>query len=524
MATLPTALAPLQLPVFRLLWLTWFAANTTMWMNDVAGAWLMTSLAPSPLWVALVQAASTLPVFFLGLPSGALADIVDRRRFLLATQLWLAAIAAITCTTVLLGWMTAPLLLALTFLNGIGLALRWPVFAAIMPEVLPRPLLAQGLALNGISMNGARIIGPLVAGAIIASLGSAWVFVLNTLLSLMAAYGVMRWHREHKESPLGREPLGSAIRVGLQFVRESHRMRGVLARISLFFLHCTALLALLPLVAKGLPGGDAGTFTLLLASMGSGAIVAVLFMPRLRQALPGDRLVITGTVVQSLSAVAVAWSPHAAVAAVGMFVCGVAWISVANTNTVAAQMALPDWVRARGMSMYQMAIMGSTALGAALWGQVATWLGITAALEIAAVTSVVLMVTAQRLTPDRGTEEDLSPAKRLVLPEVPVRPGSGRILTRVEYRIDPARAEDFMALMNDSRSSRLRQGALAWQLLHDVAEPGRYVEQIIDESWTEHLRRFDRISADDAQLRDRRMSFHLGEEPPRVTRYVIEQD
>jgi MFS family permease len=269
-----SALAPLRTPVFRMLWFTWLAANTTMWMNDVAAAWLMTSLAPSPLWVALVQSASTLPVFLLGLPSGALADILDRRRFLMMTQFWVAAIAILLCITVYFGVMNAPLLLLLTFANGVGLALRWPVFAAIVPELVPRPQLPAALALNGVAMNASRIIGPLVAGAIIASAGSAWVFVLNAVLSLVAGFTIMRWRRDHKESPLGRERLSSAIRVGVQFVWQSSRLRGIMLRISLFFLHSTALLALLPLVARSLPGGAAGTFTVLLASMGAGARIA----------------------------------------------------------------------------------------------------------------------------------------------------------------------------------------------------------------------------------------------------------
>src|SRR4051812_23150643 len=152
-----SALAPLRNTVFRMLWLTWLAANTTMWMNDVAAAWLMTSLAASPLWVALVQSASTLPVFLLGLPSGALADIVDRRRYLMVTQFWVAGVASLISLTVLMGWMTAPLLLALTFANGVGLAMRWPVFAAIVPELVPRKQLPAAIALNGVSMNASRI-------------------------------------------------------------------------------------------------------------------------------------------------------------------------------------------------------------------------------------------------------------------------------------------------------------------------------------------------------------------------------
>lgn len=519
-----TAFGPLGLPVFRMLWFTWFAANTTMWMNDVAAAWLMTSIAPSPLWVALVQSASTLPVFFLGLPSGALADILDRKRYFMATQFWVAGVASLLCLFIAADWITAPLLLALTFANGVGLAMRWPVFAAIIPEVVPRPQLPQALALNGVAMNGSRIVGPLVAGAIIASAGSEWVFVLNAVLSIVAGFVILRWRREHKESPLGRERLASAMRVGVQFVRQSSRMRGILLRISLFFLHSTAQLAMLPLVARGLPGGTAGTFTALLASMGAGAIFAALQMPRIRARLTLQPLVFTGTVIQALGTLAVAYAPNIWVAVPAMFVSGIAWITVANSLTVAAQMALPDWVRARGMSIYQMALMGSTAAGAAFWGQVATWSSVRDSLTVAAFTGVILMAVVQKLVADRGTEEDLTPARALQTPDISAAPGQGRIVVRIEYLIDPARAADFMGLMEESRRSRLRQGALAWQLLHDLSDPGRYVEQITDESWTEHLRRFDRITAADANLRDRRLAFHQGEEPPRVTRYVIAAD
>ncbi|HET8748694.1 MAG TPA: MFS transporter [Ramlibacter sp.] len=519
-----SALGPLKTPVFRMLWFTWLAANTTMWMNDVASAWLMTSIGPSPLWVALVQSAATLPVFLLGLPSGALADTLDRRLYFMATQFWVAAIATLLCVVILMDQLTAPLLLALTFANGIGLAMRWPVFAAIVPEIVSRPQLAQALALNGVAMNASRIIGPLIAGALLASVGGAYVFVLNATLSILAGLTIMRWRREHRESPLGREPLVSAMRVGVQFVWHSSRMRAVMLRIALFFLHSTAMMALLPLVARGLPGGKAGTFTVLLASMGVGAIVSALLMPKIRRWLPLQRRVLVGTVVQALAAVVVGFAPNIYLAVPAMVMAGAAWITVANSLTVAAQMSLPDWVRARGMSVYQMALMGSTAAGAALWGQVATMSSIGVALAVSAATGIASMLAAQRLKIDRGTEEELTPSRVLRMPEMQPPPTAGRILVRVEYRIDPTRVDDFLALMQESRRSRLRQGALEWQLLHDINEPRRYVEQIIDASWTEHLRRFDRISAADAALRDRRLAFHVGEEPPRVSRYVIAQE
>ena len=516
-----SALAPLRHPVFRMLWIAWMAANTTMWMNDVAGAWLMTSLAPTPLWVALVQSASTLPVFLLGLPSGALADILDRRRYFMTTQFWVAGTSSIICLTVFMGWMTAPLLLALTFANGIGLAMRWPVFAAFVPELVPRPQLPAALALNGVAMNTSRIIGPLMAGAIIAAAGSAWVFLLNAVLSLTAGFVIMQWRREHKESPLGRERLGSAIRVGVQFVRQSGRMRAVLVRIALFFFHSTALLALLPLVAQSLPGGQAGTFTALLASMGAGAIIAALQMPQIRKLMPLQSLILLGTVLQAAAAAIVAFAPNIYLAIPGMMLGGVAWLSVANSLTVSAQMALPDWVRARGMSIYQMALMGSSAAGAAVWGLIATWTNIHDSVAIAALSSVFLMFVAQRVVKDREIEEDLTPSRVFKAPQADAPPLAHRIQVNIEYRIDPARAEEFLQLMQESRRSRISQGAIDWQVLQDLYDPGRIVEQVTDQSWTEHLRRFDRVTAADVQLRDRKLVFHIAEHPPVVTRFVV---
>jgi MFS family permease len=518
-----SAWAPLRSPVFRMLWGTWMAANICMWMNDVAAAWLMTSLTTSPIWVALVQSASTLPVFLLGLPSGALADILDRRRYFIITQFWVAAVALVLCLTIVMGAMTAPLLLALTFANGVGLAMRWPVFSAIVPELVPRAQLPAALGLNGVAMNASRIIGPLVAGALIAGAGSEYVFILNAVLSLISGFVIMRWRREHVPSPLGRERLISAMRVGVQFVRQSARLRAILLRVALFFFHSTALLALLPLVARGLHSGDAGTFTLLLASMGFGAIFVVAFLlPRLRRSFSRDALVLGGMLLQSAATATVAFAPNAYVASPAMFVAGAAWITTANALSVAAQLALPDWVRARGMSIFQMAIMGASALGAAVWGQVATVTSVPTSMLIAALTAVVAISVTQLLLRDRSIEEDLTPSREFKAPRADAPPLTGQVRITIEYHIDPARSAEFRALMQESRRSRLRQGARAWELLRDITEPGRYIEQITDDSWTEHLRRFDRVTAGDVALRDRKRAFHLGESPPVVTRLVLE--
>ena len=231
-AQLESPWAPLRQPVFRMLWSVWLTANICMWMNDVAAAWMMTSLTTSPMMVALVQSASTLPVFFLGMPSGALADILDRRKYFIFTQFWVATVGVLMCLVTLSGQMVAPLLLLLTFANGIGLAMRWPVFSAVIPELIPKAQLPAALALNGIAMNTSRIFGPILAGALIAGLGSAYVFALNAVLSVICGFVIMRWRTEPKVSALPAERFFGAIRVGVRYVRESVPMRAILLRIT----------------------------------------------------------------------------------------------------------------------------------------------------------------------------------------------------------------------------------------------------------------------------------------------------
>lgn len=518
----PSTWSPLRTPTFRLLWSVTLVANICMWMNDVAAAWMMTSLTTSPVLVALVQTASTLPVFLLGLPSGALADILDRRRYFIFTQFWVAVVAVLLCVALAFDAMNAPLLLALTFANGMGMAMRWPVFSALIPEVINKPMLPSAMALNAVAMNASRIVGPLVAGALIASAGTLWVFVLNAVLSIAAGLTLLTWQRARVTHPLGRERLPSAMRVGLQFVKESPRMRAVIARTVAFFFMSTAIMALLPLTAKRFDGigfiSGAGVFTLLLASMGAGAIIGAMFLPRIRQMFTGEPLVLTGTLLQAASTVGVALAPNLPLAVVCMMTAGLSLISTANTLGVKAQMALPNWVRARGMSAYQMSIMGGTAIGAALWGKVAALSSVPVSLIAAAVTGVVCMLIVQRVFTDRQVLEDLSPSKAFQPPRHS-QPEEGRVVVHIEYLINPAKARRFRTLMQESRRSRMRQGALSWRLLHSMERPERYIEEIVDESWVEHLRRFDRITASDAALRERKLAFHVADTPPRVTRF-----
>jgi MFS family permease len=471
-----------------------------------------------------VQSAAVLPVVLFGLPSGALADILDRRRWFMFTQFWVAAIAVILWAVSSAGWMTAQLLLALTFCNGVGLAMRWPVYAAIVPELVPRSELPNAIALNGIAMNTSRVVGPIAAGALIASFGSGYVFLLNAVLSLAVGLLIMRWQVEPKSSVLPGERFVGAMRVGFQYVAQSQLMRSVLLRIAVFFLQSTALLALLPLVAKRMPGGDAWVYTALLASMGLGAIATAFWLPRLRVLITRDRLLRDGTIVQAVAMICVGFAPNVWVAIPPMMFAGAAWLAVANTLTVASQLTLPDWVRARGMSIYMMTMMAATAISAALWGYVADLVEVPWALVAAGTTGVILRLSLGPLNVESIEQQDLTPKRILEepVPAFPVEHQMGPVMVTIDYRIDPGRAEEFAAVMRESRTSRLQMGALSWGLFHDTAEPGHYVEYFLDESWADHLRRFDRFTAADAELRERRHAFHIGAEPPKVTRFIAE--
>ena len=521
---LPAALAPLQGPVFRGLWFAWLAANMTMWMNDVAAAWLMTTLTTSPVMVALVSTASTLPVFLLGLPSGALADILDRRRYFAATQLWVSLNALLLAGLSLAGQLTAPLLLLLTFTNGVGLAMRWPVFAAIVPGVVDRNQLPAALALNGIAMNLSRVIGPALAGGLLAAFSPAAVFVLNTILAAVAFVLILRWKSEPRASTLPGERFFGAMRTGVNFTLQSPRLKAIMLRVFLFFLQATAITALLPLVARGLHGGGPATFTVMLSCVGAGAIIAALYFPRMRERFNRDQFVWGGTVVHAVATCLIVLVPEIWVALPAMVVSGMAWISVANSLTVSAQVAMPNWVRARGMSIYQMGLMGGSAIGSLIWGQVASLVGVQGAVLAAAGFGVLVLVLTRRISVEGGADIDFSPATVRGAPEpaFPVGPQEGPVMVTVEYQIDPARAHEFAEVMQRTRRARLRQGALSWGLFRDVAVPGRYVEYFVDENWVEHQRRLERFSGFDAGLREQRLAFHLGDEPPLLRRYVAD--
>ncbi len=383
-------LEPFRSVGFRYLWLAWLSGNMTMWMHEVTAAWRMTQLTESPSWVAWVQAAGTLPLFVLGLASGALADLLNRRRFLAVAQAWIAVVAAALAVLAGTDALTPGTLLVLCLLNGVGLAFRFPVFSALVPDLVERRLLSPALTLNALAINLTRVLGPIVAGVVLAWQGAATVFACNAVLSVLAGVLIWRAPIPAHEVPVRRTPLLQAMRDGVGHAKSSPILRAVLFRAFVFFAQAVALVALLPLVAKGI-GADETTYTALLAVMGAGAVLAAMVLPRLPAMAARNRILDAGVWLHALATFGAVWAPTPWTLAPALALSGAVWLCVANTLTMATQLVLPSQLRARGMAIYQMSIMGGSAGGAVLWGSVAEHTSVNSALVASAVASLLLL-------------------------------------------------------------------------------------------------------------------------------------
>ncbi len=517
--------APLRRPMFRALWIASLASNLGTWIQNVGAAWLMTALAPQPLIVALVQVASSLPFFLLAIPAGALADVVDRRRLSLFALAWLTAVTALLAGLSLAGCAGPATLLGLTFAIGVGSALFAPALAAIIPELVPREEIGPAVSLNGISMNGARAAGPAIGGLVAAAAGPGAAFALNCASFLAVMFVLYRWRRETPERKLPPEELFGAMRAGIRYVRHSPPLRTVLVRTGTFVAPASAVWALLPLYARDEIGLGAAGYGILLGFFGVGAVATGLVLARLRRRVGVEGLATGAAFVFALSQLALGLFPAIAPAAVSLFVAGGTWLALLSTLNAAAQMAIPSWVRARALATHMLVLFGGLAAGSAAWGAIAGALGLGRSFALAAVAVVVGRAACWRRVLSEGSAPDLEPAPRWPDPEI-VRSfehDRGPALVTVEYQIDPADAERFARAMREIRSIRLRDGAIRWGLWDDVARTGRFLESFVVESWLEHLRQHERITAADRAVQAIAHAFHRGSEPPVVRHFIHER-
>jgi len=503
------AWTPLQTALFRNLWIATIVSNVGAWMQDVGAGWLMTSLSSSPSIVALVEAADSFPLMLLALPAGALADIVDRRRLLIVIQFYLLIVTATLGILTLLDLMTAWTLLGFVFILGVGTAVMMPAWSAIVPELVPHDQMPAAVALNSVAINAARAVGPAIAGVLVAAVGVWLVFVLNALSYVGIVAVLLRWRREHHKSTLPAERFLTAIRVGMRFVMHTHALQVVLIRGGAFFVFASATWSLFPLIVRRELGRGPEIYGLLLTCIGIGAVAGAMLLPRVRARISRDALVAGASALYALAALALAHVQNIGLLAVAMLATGVAWISILSALQVTAQMTLPAWVRARGLASFFVVFMAGMALGSILWGQVATRIGIPAALTIAALGMVAAIGLTWGFKLGRHQVLDFTPTldwPAPVLAETP-EPDSGPVMVTIEYRVQPAKRAEFVTAMQSVREMRRRSGAYFWELFHDSADTARFIECFMDESWLEHLRQHERASVSDREIRERAKQF-----------------
>jgi MFS family permease len=397
--------APLGEPLFRSLWIASVISYTGTWMQNVGAGWLMTQMTMNPLMISLVQAAGALPVFLVILPAGALADMVDRRRFLLLTQGWMVlasgTLGVLTLTSCVKPWV----LLLFTFLLGLGSVMNDPAWQAITPELVPAEQHASAVALNSVGFNVARAVGPALGGVIVAAVGCGTTFLLNGLSFFGVILFLYRWKRPVVARKKVRR-VWSAVGEGFAYVRESGLAKSVLLRTGTFSVAAVAMLALLPIIAR--PFGARG-YGVLLGCFGLGALMGAAFMPKVREHLSVDGLVAAAILVfAGMTFAAGRAGPFLLLCAV-MLVAGGAWIGILACLNVAAQTMCPTYHRARALSFYLLVLQGGMALGATMWGALAKRVGVPDALATAAVvlTLGVLALRGHRIT---ASELELSPA------------------------------------------------------------------------------------------------------------------
>lgn len=515
-------MAPFRHRAFAVLWIATVASNIGTWMHDVGAGWLMTELAPSPLMVAAVQAATSLPIFLFALLAGAIADIVDRRLLLIWVNLGMGVAALAMAGLVYMDVVTPWVLLFFTFLFGTGAAFIAPAWQAIVPKLIPREDLSAAIALNSMGINVSRAIGPALAGALIVAAGLAAPFLVNAL-SVIGIVAALIWWRPapEKSSGLPREHIGGAIFAGLRYAANSPALKATLVRAAAFFLFASAMWAMLPLIARQVLSGGPTLYGLMLGAVGAGAVGGALILPKIKARLGADKTVAAGTIGTALVMVILAVVPNQAAALVASGLAGLSWIAVLSSLNVSAQTALPNWVRARGLSVFLTVFFGAMSVGSLAWGQVAATWGMPIALVAAAVGTVIMIPLTWPAKLGLGVSQDLTPSMHWPEPVLAneVQP-DGPVMIQIIYEVPRDQQGAFEDLMQALAGSRKRGGGYRWSLMQDAASPDRFVETWWEASWLNHLRQHDRVSNEDKALQEKIANL-LGPDSMRIVQHFV---
>jgi MFS family permease len=503
---------------FTVIWTASLVSNVGTAMFDTASGWLITSLDANPITVSLVQVAVSLPLFLFTLPSGALADVIDSRRLLIAVEVAILAVSMVFAGLVSLKLATPSLLLATTFLLGVGGALTSPAWGATIPMLVPKQDLDSATAANGVAFNIGRAAGPALGGLVIAASGIAipfWAFAASNV-GIIAA---LIWWRSPRKGAHGlpAERLASAIRAGVRHAANNPDLGATLVRVLAFFPFASAYLALLPLLARHLMSEGPQLYGILLAAIGVGTVGGSLIIRWLKDELGPDRLVAAGSLAAAFALVlfGLAHDPITAVSA--CLLGGASWTLVLTKLYVSAQVALPDWARGRGLAVFLTFIFGATTAGSAVWGKLSAMEGLPIAYFVAAGGLVLAIPMTWRWKLQTGVGIDFSPAMHWRAPIVArkVENNQGPVVAVVEYRVEPNDRAEFLSAVDELGYARRRDGAYAWGVYEDVADGGRFIETFSIESWLEVLHQRERATNADEMLRSRVRQ--LLKEAPRIT-------
>lgn len=502
-------------------------------MQDTAGTWLMTVLTPSPLLIALMQTAASLPVLILGLLAGATADIFDRRRLLLFWQAWMLGAVALLSLLTFLNIISPVVLLLLTFLLNVGTAMNSPAWQAIMPELVPREQLPEAVSLNSAGFNLARAVGPALGGLAIAafahaSTGAAWTFLINSLSFVGVILVLYQWKRNPIfKSALPAERIYGSMRAGIRYVQYAPLLKAALARAFVFTAFVSAVWSLLAVVAaRDLHQGALG-YGILNGSMGLGAVIGATMLPRVRRKFSADKIIAVSTGVFVATLLILAFVHYPVVIIPVLLCAGFAWTSTMSTFNLAVQMSVPNWVQARALGTYQMVFSGGMAVGSVIWGLIAEHVSTPVSFAASAGGLLVSLPFSNRLHVLRGELPDFSPFRTtstapLLANEPELSDGPVRIL--IDYFIDVGDYNEFVQAIHELRNVRLRDGAIRWGIFQDADDPRHLNETFVMESWVDYLRQRERFTASDRTIRDRVVSLHRGESPPRITHTIYAKE
>jgi MFS family permease len=513
--------APLRHAVFRRIWLASLLSNLGLLIQGVGAAWAMTQMTSSADNVALVQTALMLPVMFISMPAGAIADMHDRR--IVALISLTISFSGATALSVLFwfGRVTPEILLALCFVVGSGMALFGPAWQSSVSEQVPAETLPSAVALNGISYNIARSFGPAIGGVIVASAGAVAAFAANAVLYVPLFTVLFLWRRTMAPSRLPRERLSRAIVSGVRYISNSPSIRIVLTRTLVTGVLGGSVSALMPLVARDLLHGGAQTYGIMLGAFGMGAVIGALNIAEMRKRMTGEAAVRACALSMGGAIAAIAMSREPVITAAALVVAGAAWMLAVALFNIGVQLSAPRWVAGRSLAAFQAAISGGIALGSWGWGRLTDAAGVETALLVSAALMFVSPVLGLFLRMPRvgARNED---AEVLADPEVrlSLTGRSGPLVVEIEYRVDQDNARAFHSVMQDVQLSRQRNGAYGWSIARDIADPELWTERYHCPTWFDYLRQRNRSTQSERALHQRAMDFHLGPDPVRVRRML----